>query len=72
MPFCDAPVTVRMWDIRHGKLKQELKGHSNGVRCVAYSNPHKLILSAGFDHTALVWNPFMEKCEICGVISVLP
>ena len=55
------PVAVRLWDVRSGVLRQEMRGHENGVRSVAYSNQHKVVLSAGFDHHALVWNAFLNK-----------
>ena len=34
------------------------KGHVRGVLSLAYFEDYKLLVSAGFDHEALVWSPF--------------
>ena len=38
-----------------------LRGHSKAVTCMAYSHAHQLLLSTGFDHDVLIWNPYFES-----------
>ena len=50
-----------LWDMHTGQHKKTLKGHSKGVRSLAYSPGSRFLFSAGFDYDALVWNPYVEQ-----------
>ena len=52
---------VRLWDYDTKTVKQSLRGHSKTVRSLAYMHDYKILVSAGFDHEALVWNPFLSR-----------
>lgn len=53
--------TIRIWDVHTGKFLRVLKGHYKGVRSLAYSKSYRILVSAGFDYEACVWNPFVER-----------
>jgi hypothetical protein len=36
-------------------------GHRKGILSCAYQEDFKFIITAGSDHDALVWNPFVER-----------
>lgn len=72
--------TIRLWDVHTGKHKQQLDGHSKGVRSLAYSPEYRFLVSAGFDFDALVWNPYVDQLilrlhghnnSLCGV-EIIP
>lgn len=50
--------TIRLWDVRAGKILRFIEGHSDGVRCVTFS-PDGQILASGsssIDKTIKLWN----------------
>ena len=47
-----------MWDLHTGARRQKMEGHQKGVLSLTYNDDFKLLLSAGFEHDALVWSPF--------------
>ncbi len=53
---------VRLYDMREGglALAKELDGHYKGVKGVAVSEIHKVIVSCSFDFDLLVWNAYLE------------
>ena len=64
---------MRLWNIaqrKEGKCapreQQVLLGHERGVTCLAFVPEHKLLFSAGLDHTLLAWNPLSETL-ICAM-----
>jgi WD40 repeat protein len=72
--------TIRLWDVHTGKHKQQLDGHTKGVRSLAYSPEYRFLVSAGFDFDALVWNPYVDQLilrlhghnnSLCGV-EIIP
>lgn len=40
-------------------MHEVLDGHEKGVYSLAYSPEYNLLVSAGFDRQAMVWNPYM-------------
>jgi WD40 repeat protein len=53
--------TIGIWDTFTGVRRQELRGHKMGVASLSYSPDHRMLLSAGFDHSAMVWSPFVPR-----------
>ena len=41
--------TLRVWDTKTWKLREELKGHKDWVWCVAISDDSSLAISVGYD-----------------------
>ena len=52
---------VRIWNTTTGELEDELEGHTDHVRSVAFSHNGHLIVSGGSDKTIRVWNT--ATCE---------
>jgi WD40 repeat protein/tRNA A-37 threonylcarbamoyl transferase component Bud32 len=48
--------TIRLWDVRTGKLRSTLKGHSSGVYAVAISQDGQILASGSADETIKIWN----------------
>ena len=53
---------VLLWDLTKPKFNTcgELKGHQRGVRHMAYSAQHKLLVTAGFEYAATT-RPFSRR-----------
>ena len=52
----DENYTVRLWDVTMGIEKASLIGHTAGVSHVAFSPDGKMLISASYDGTILLWN----------------
>ncbi len=50
--------TVRVWDVRMGKLLQEGVGHSAKVTALQFSPDDKQLVSVGDDGCVFVWNVY--------------
>jgi hypothetical protein len=49
--------TVRVWDPDRGEPLQVLRGHSAGVRALAFTPDGKRLVSAGLDRAVTLWDP---------------
>lgn len=47
---------IIVWDVMEQKRKGVLLGHQSGIRQLAYSTDHDLLLSAGFGNDAMAWD----------------
>lgn len=56
--------TIITWDTGALRPKGIFKGHKKGTYSLAYSNDYRCMLSAGLDHEALIWNPYVERVPI--------
>lgn len=54
---CSDDTTVALWDIRYLKRKvRTLKGHSNWVKNIEYSDNTGLLVTSGFDGSIYTWD----------------
>jgi len=64
--FNGAGCELNLWDIRTKKQLSEMKGHQQGVECVAFvpgtSSPSKLAVSGSKDSTLRVWDTETRHC----------
>lgn len=59
MASCGVDKNVMIWDVTSGALKQTLRGHEMGVRCMAFAPTQKVLVTGGFDYSLFVWNPYV-------------
>ena len=54
--------TIRLWDQATMSDGKELTYQgAKGVLSLAYKPAYRALISAGFDHDAVVWNPYVQK-----------
>jgi WD40 repeat protein len=68
---CSLDGKICLWDNESMTLRKTLTGHTKGICKMAYTNEHRFLVSAGFDHDALVWNPYVDTliCPLKGHTS---
>ena len=60
---------IILWDTIKNKKKRvysrhkgnEKKGHKKGILSLAFNESLILLISAGFDHQIMVWNPYIDE-----------
>mmetsp|Transcript_58012 Transcript_58012/g.111881 ORF Transcript_58012/g.111881 Transcript_58012/m.111881 type:complete len:1193 (+) Transcript_58012:138-3716(+) len=57
---CGVDRNVMIWDVYTGRWMQTLKGHTMGVRCMAFAASIKVLVSGGYDYDLFVWNPYVK------------
>lgn len=57
---CGMDSGIFLWDMNTLAQTQRLHGHSKGVLSLAYSSDYRVLVSAGFERDALVWNPVVS------------
>lgn len=60
--------TLKVWDLKDGKLLRTLRGHKGWVRAVAIMPDGRHVISASRDHTLIVWDLRSGKrmLTLCG------
>lgn len=53
---CSSDATVRIWDVRSGKLQHVLQGHLAGISTIAWSPDSETLASGSDDKSIRLWN----------------
>jgi WD40 repeat protein len=53
----------RIWNVTTGKVEAELKGHTDSVRSVAFSQDGSRVVSGSDDKTVRIWNVATGEVE---------
>ncbi|MGB7416819.1 MAG: NB-ARC domain-containing protein [Thermosynechococcaceae cyanobacterium] len=59
---CDNAYTIRLWDVKTGKLLTLYQGHTHWVRSVTFSADGTLLASGGADGTVRLWQRSTGQC----------
>ena len=60
----DKHKNLGLWDIHTKKFRSPLQGHSRGVVSIVYADDQNLLVSAGFEYEALIWDVKGSKFPI--------
>ena len=52
---CSKDTTLKVWDVRSGKLKEDLLGHRDEVYAVDWSPDGRAVGSGGKDRAVRIW-----------------
>ncbi len=58
--------TIGLFDVATHRRSHTLRGHDRGVMALAYQMSYHCIVSAGYDHKALIWDPYVDQ-SICAL-----
>ena len=48
--------TIKLWDVKEGKLIKTLEGHTSGVEALAYMKESDYLASSSMDKTIIIWD----------------
>ena len=48
--------TIKLWNVKTGKILITLKGHTKGIACVKFSPDNSILASGSLDGTIKLWN----------------
>ena len=54
--------TVSIWDAYTSQQLLKLYGHKKGIVGMDYAPDYRLLVTAGFEHDACMWSPFVSSC----------
>ncbi|EAS04788.1 WD domain, G-beta repeat protein (macronuclear) [Tetrahymena thermophila SB210] len=57
---CSYDSIIKIWKKNNSSLIQELKGHTDEVYQLSYSNKHNLLASSSYDKTIRIWKEYSE------------
>jgi len=58
---CSLDKTIKMWDMRVGKLQNTKTGHSKGITKLAHCKTYRQIISAGCEKDFYAWSDLVNK-----------
>ena len=53
--------TIKLWDVKEGKLIKTLEGHTSGVEALAYIKDSDYLASSSMDKTIIIWDMKDQK-----------
>jgi WD40 repeat protein len=59
---------IQIWNAKTGKLVTTLKGHTEQVRCLAWTKDGKTLISGSYDNSIMTWNT--TKWEQIAILDV--
>jgi WD40 repeat protein/serine/threonine protein kinase len=59
----DDPV-LRLYDVRSGALRNELRGHTDRIECVAFAPDGRTLITAGRDGAVRLWSPLRRQDRV--------
>ncbi|KAI0435534.1 WD40-repeat-containing domain protein [Xylaria telfairii] len=62
-------ITVGLWDVATGIMRQKLEGHTERVYAVAFSPDGSRLASGSYDHTVRLWDTTTEAVPLAKVDS---
>jgi len=56
-PFDSQNQVARIWDVKTGQQRSELRGHTGAIAAIAFSSDGKQVLTGAWDETIMLWDP---------------